>query len=313
MEEIFTRDELLLMPPEGVAKAKWLAEAWADRSLVSKHAGDLRFEGEREGFRKQSQLRQQIEVRASSRHHDKEADERDRKRIQSISEDITALRARSQRAMQDREAFAIVFTLKEWLQAYSRRHAGSHVDRFARRNGGGPPLFKHKASSEKIKGDPREALAARRADILNYAAAWEEVVRAPVPRSDLLAGTVAAVDQIAAIGRPLLNRRAREGDPFALLPTFRGDEKRTSKDGTALLFWLFRDTIVDRLTVEIGETDDARAMSDEAREAAFAELAAKKLEAERKEEAAICACEAQGILIARRRDADPRAVLELAE
>ncbi len=57
--------------------------------------------------------------------------------------------------------------------------------------------------------------------------------------------------------------------------------------------------------------DDGAALSDDQRLKEDTRLRAALLEAEREEEAAITAASAQGANIARRRDADPRAVLGL--
>ena len=55
------------------------------------------------------------------------------------------------------------------------------------------------------------------------------------------------------------------------------------------------------------------AMTDDEREREFRRISIRRLEIERIEEALVCAAEAEGRIIARRRDADPRALLEVAE
>lgn len=63
----------------------------------------------------------------------------------------------------------------------------------------------------------------------------------------------------------------------------------------------------------IDQADVVGALTDEEQEQRFRELRARRLELERIEEANIVAAEAEGMFIARRADADPRAILEVAE
>jgi hypothetical protein len=57
----------------------------------------------------------------------------------------------------------------------------------------------------------------------------------------------------------------------------------------------------------------ADAMSDDQRDQAFSRLLDQKLDLEFSEEGLIVAAAAEGTAIVRRRDADPRAVLEIVE
>jgi hypothetical protein len=86
-------------------------------------------------------------------------------------------------------------------------------------------------------------------------------------------------------------------------------------DGLAVLCWLHRDALIERLEAEVDDlSDDSPALCDEERAEREAALLLAILEAERVEESFIEQAEAvAGQTIARRPDADPRAVLGLAD
>ena len=85
-------------------------------------------------------------------------------------------------------------------------------------------------------------------------------------------------------------------------------------DPLALLAWVLGpEKVLARLNEEIElRCNDPHAITDEDRAKRVSELNAKILEAERQEEAIVCALESDGMTIARRPDADPRAILTLA-
>src|SRR5690606_811454 len=82
--------------------------------------------------------------------------------------------------------------------------------------------------------------------------------------------------------------------------------------GAAFYAWLHRDEIAARITGMIdAAVPKSGVLTDDQRDAEFSRISAKRLELERAEEALIVAMEAEGRTIQRRRDADPRAVLEI--
>lgn len=86
-----------------------------------------------------------------------------------------------------------------------------------------------------------------------------------------------------------------------------------TNDALGILLWAFKDPIVAALDREIDlYADDANALSDEDRAKGEADLSSKILSVEREEEALIRMAEDREMVIPRRRDADPRAVLGLA-
>jgi hypothetical protein len=84
-------------------------------------------------------------------------------------------------------------------------------------------------------------------------------------------------------------------------------------DGVALTAWLFRDQLIEAIEHEVDElSDDRHAIDPSQRAERERELAEQMLELERTEEALIEAAADDAIEIARRGNADPRAVLSLA-
>ena len=85
-------------------------------------------------------------------------------------------------------------------------------------------------------------------------------------------------------------------------------------DARGLMAWLHPEAMVAALEAEIDAVaDDGQAIGADEREARLAQIAAEKLQAERREEATIMAASAAGTTLERRPDADPRAVLAVQE
>jgi hypothetical protein len=81
-------------------------------------------------------------------------------------------------------------------------------------------------------------------------------------------------------------------------------------DALALFVWLHKDQLIKRLAADIMDlADDGAALDDDQRRKREAELTAEILECERLEEALIEKAEAGGLIIPRRDDALPEAVL----
>lgn len=164
-----------------------------------------------------------------------------------------------------------------------------------------------------------------RAEITEISTAWEETEAAPRPSADAIAALNDDIDAIAARGRPAVDLRRRSGPPVRLMERefllnirAGGAEANVAPGligdgGAAFLVWLLRNEIKERIAALVGDKDTPGALSDEAREARFSELSARRLELERLEEATIVAAEAEGMFIPRRSDCDPRAILEIVE
>ena len=167
-----------------------------------------------------------------------------------------------------------------------------------------------------------KAIADARAKLEALDSEWREVEHAPAKVEDLKRGLVEEVDRIAAEGAPAIRAMTRGGaDPSRLshvlamrLQTVgsKGDVVTLLHGSPAPFFvWLMKDAIIERISELIAKVPQDGALSDDERDAAFEKIAAKRLQIERAEEAAICAAEAAGQIIQRRADADARAVLEI--
>jgi hypothetical protein len=157
---------------------------------------------------------------------------------------------------------------------------------------------------------PRSAVERHRRKIGELRVEMEKVRRARLPPADIKRLVRAWVDQHATRGRPHIQV---DGDKVDVVfertaSLVRGD-RYTAPLSADTFVWLFRDELaaamdreVEARAVEGGLTRDQRAARLEALRAAL-------LEAERREEAAITRAREEGTVIARRSEADPRAVL----
>lgn len=213
--------------------------------------------------------------------------------------------AAHQRAVAIWERFAFLETVATWLE----------------RVGAGVQLRHCAVPAPKApKGGYAAEVDRIRREIEKLDAQWAAAEGAPAPKSDLLARAVAEIDDLAAKGEPTVHATSRGGSPINLakqlsiaaqpignVATLVGDA------GAAFWTWVLRDVLVNKITALIEALPDGNALDDDAREAEFARISARRLELERLEEACIVAAEQQGQAIVRRRDADPRAILEIAE
>jgi hypothetical protein len=148
---------------------------------------------------------------------------------------------------------------------------------------------------------PGATLESVRGQIADLARQAEAARLAPRPRAQVVAMLQAEVDALAAKGAPKIDAR-RPHAPARLADHLRPDPGD-------FLVWLHRDQIVERLAREVPDLPDA--LDDAQRAARLADLAARRLKAERLEETLCRAAEAEGRQIDRRPGADPRAVLGL--
>lgn len=170
------------------------------------------------------------------------------------------------------------------------------------------------AAIERIRRRVRELDADRR-----------RVEAAPFPAAECKALARQQVEAMVSRGAPnllpLVDQRAPVEWPREFTNAVVGGEKQVagivsfqSFDALSFLAWLHRDALLARIDEEIGElVDDDQALSDPARAAKLAEIDRDKLVVEREEEALIARAHAEGLDVLRRSDADPRAVLELAD
>lgn len=215
------------------------------------------------------------------------------------------------RAAARQDEFAFLDTIETWLS------------RSARLGGGSLTHFTPKAPRVK---DAAAEVARLRAELAKLDEAWSEVEAAPVPPEILHQQAIAEIDAIADAAALRINPADRSGTPLHLARAIRlgqmpiataGAEQPhmtlVGNAGAPLFVHLLQDQL--RATVErlVAELPKEGGLDDLHREQRFAEIAERRLEIERQEEAVLVAAEAEGYRIARRREADPRAVLEVAE
>jgi hypothetical protein len=164
---------------------------------------------------------------------------------------------------------------------------------------------------------------AARAQIATLQNQLARVESAPLPSSEAKALMRSQIDIMAERGRPDVSRLIECGGDirFAKIQALKfglGDVSPSPAivfDAEAFGAWLHRDAIVAALNAEIGKfSDDSEAIAAPDRAQKIAQLKAEILSAERDEERLIEAQSGpQEARILRRSDADPRAVLLLAD
>ncbi|WP_346893772.1 hypothetical protein [uncultured Roseibium sp.] len=167
--------------------------------------------------------------------------------------------------------------------------------------------FRDEDTSRPSKG---ETVETKRAAITKNIKLTADVETAPAPEDDLKAAIFAAVDEIAARGRPEVDPRIRDDDPSKIASKIRLGVHGGSfvGDGGASFFtWVLADQIKAKLAEMIPDNPDA--ISDQERSAMLQQLAADRLRLERVEEALITQAESEGRVIARRPDASIQAIL----
>lgn len=178
----------------------------------------------------------------------------------------------------------------------------------------GAPAFEAHPIAPIFSQTPMIDIDEVRSQITAIDAETSRVDQAPIPAADIKRRIADLVDEFAGGGKPTIRPRARDGVPANLPSLFSNHsfhEKITPEAGTGFFVWLLRDLIVDRMNELVDATPTPDALSDDDRARLLVTLAARRFEAERKEEALILGAEGQGVVIARRRDANPFVVFEL--
>ncbi len=212
-----------------------------------------------------------------------------------------------------REAAAIV----DALERYVHQRVGSAVKEFA---GTLPPIAPRRGQSALDTLDTRrEAVARLMADL---AAARD----APRTKAEAKAAALAELDSLAAQGEPDLSRMSHRDGAIGWPQTNTGPQTvriegafgiyqpPASSQITPFDAWMHRDALTKRIGAAIDAQPEAPgAMSTTARADAIERLERELLTAERLEAQAVAECAATGAPTSHRHDADPRAVLGLAD
>jgi hypothetical protein len=169
--------------------------------------------------------------------------------------------------------------------------------------------FQHVAVAAPAVKDRVQAVETIRAEIDALKERRNTVEAAPAPVGDLIAAAHSEVDRLAAKGAPTFWRNRRDGSPVSL--NHSGNIAGAPDISGYFLIWAAADLVKQRLSELINQADDGVGVTDADRAAELADLDAKLLKAERLEEANVVAAADAGLTITRRREADPRALLEL--
>jgi hypothetical protein len=163
-------------------------------------------------------------------------------------------------------------------------------------------------------GDPRRAVEQARARLDEIDDQIARTESAPRTLAELRAAVIAEIEALAERGHIHVDPRTRGGSPLrlaaALATNGPGDRPQAAVQTlVALLVEPIREAALALLPAE----ELPGALSDADRERELARLADDRLATERAEEAGITAAEAAGLTVARRRDANPAAVLDVEE
>lgn len=230
--------------------------------------------------------------------------------IENQNDQIRAAQARLDRARAARDAagaelekFAFLHEVVAWL----KRHAGA----------GGRLAHQPLPTAKLVKGETfRQAVERIRGQLAACDERWAEIEAAPLPAADLKARITAEIDALAADGRPKIRRQdfgagvSGVSDALRLRKTA---DLYISDVASPLFAWLHRDALIERLHAEVDAMGLTACMTDDERDLAFSRLLDQRLELSFVEESYICQAAAEGAQIVRRRDADPRSVLEVRE
>lgn len=169
-----------------------------------------------------------------------------------------------------------------------------------------PPLFKI------VKPLP-EMVADARARIEKHRSAVVAAIDAPITSSEAKARAASQIDALATTGEPDVVG-VLEGGKLQW-PTVQTNEIGPPKiDAAALFAWLNRDQLIAAINAEIDRfADDGAALTTALRAEKIKAAKAAAFTEERIEEALIVLGAEQGLVIPRRSDADPRAILSLSD
>ncbi|MBR0994928.1 hypothetical protein JQ580_29890 [Bradyrhizobium japonicum] len=215
--------------------------------------------------------------------------------LASMDQELARLQGRlTDLQEQHRNLANLVANIKHWLSGAAGTYEMAKPSR---------------AASEASKLTPAQAVPNLRAQIKALAAERVRVLQAALPADDIKRLASDYVSAQRERGRPKIT--IDHGRPFQARFDSPVEGAWTAKlDIGAALAWLDPDAFEKRLHEEIdGLPQPALAMSADVRAAKLLELEAELLARERDEEALIELAEEQGLAIARRLDADARAIL----
>lgn len=205
-------------------------------------------------------------------------------------------------------ASAAVATMRATFRGfYFVEHAGKWLSIAARHR-----LSLHFIPLPSVSGQDHSAAVQKiRAELAELDARREEISNTPASAEDLAASLNRALDALASEGRPAVDLMEETGAPV----DFHAMESALSSPAGAMrtILWLLRDQLDEKLHTLVAQALPSKTMASTEREAALAKINTRRLDLERQEEAHIVAAAEINQTIARRRDVDPRAFLQLVE
>ncbi|MFC4625533.1 hypothetical protein ACFO1V_09945 [Daeguia caeni] len=323
----FRENILAILPPESRAKLESLLIERNAARAAYRAASDAEMHARQEFGRAEGAARQRLAMPggieldmhpAAALARPTKAQERERSETEArLMAPVDAAKRRldlavaaRDKAAERQKSFAFLENVAAWLN-----RAASF---------GGMRLKHHAPAAPKVR-DPRAEIQKLRSELKALDEAWLAAENAPAPVAELKSRFLTELDAIAAKGAPKVNHAARAGSPVNLAAALRigqmpvaladgGTHFSLVGDGGASFFtWLMRDEIAAKIGAMIDAAPAEGALTDDERDAEFSRISTRRLEIERAEEALIVAAEQEGRAIQRRRDADPRAILEVAE
>lgn len=191
----------------------------------------------------------------------------------------------------------------------------------------------HMATDKPLKKGqtPQAALDDIRTGIADLLTEIRELTTAPLPSSHAKEVAHRQIDDMARKAKPNVVALVRNGQPLQFseapanlglvavvpgivsAPVVNGHASGTVNDGIGLLAYMFTDQLKAFIDAEIDAiSNDDTALLPQQRHFRMQEMQDSLLEAERDEERIVCLIEQSGRFCARRANADPRAVLEIA-
>ena len=165
-----------------------------------------------------------------------------------------------------------------------------------------------------------DAIERNRRRVRELAADLHRVHSAPYPSAHVKQRLRQQVEELAVRGAPSVSRLIEHDGPVEFATTQLRAKVHNSEpaavaitempDTVAMFAWLHRDLLIKRLDGLIAdESDDAAALTPEARAKATTEIQGDLLAVERDESALVWQAQAQGLPVEHRSDIDPRALL----
>ena len=236
--------------------------------------------------------------------------ERCRTDIAKLKRELAQIEARRGKAVELSSATnLLVSNLETWLSALK-----------------GPAIAFLGSAEPKVLANEStaDAIERRRRRIRELVADRGQVDAAPILSIEAKRAALRQIEELAERGRPNVFDTLQVTDGNVAWPqhthqlrvmngTGHETAASTHPDALAVLAWIQKDAMVAAINREIDEcADDAHALNAADRASKRKEILDDKLAVEREEELLISQLEASGAQVARRPDADPRAVLGLA-